>query len=73
MVKKKTPNDLYWQAMAQTQIKNEYAQFLQQEGRESNPDSAQIFAMRKRNDGYRDMSERDLILLVAGALPYMYD
>ena len=73
MAKKKSPNDLHWEAIAHTQIKNEYAQFLQQEGLERNPDSAHIFAMRKRNDGYRDMSERDLILLVAGDLPYMYD
>jgi hypothetical protein len=73
MAKKKSPNDLYWEAMAHTQIKNEYVQFLQQDGLERNPDSAQMFAIRKRRDGYRGMSERDLILLVLGDLPDMYD
>ena len=73
MAKKKGPNDLYWEAMAHTQIKNEYVQFLQQEGLERNPDSAQRFAIRKHRDGYRGMSERDLILLVVGNLPEMYD
>lgn len=73
MAEKKSPNDLYWQLLAHNQIKDEYTRFIQQEGLERNPDSAHTFAMRKQNDGYREMSERDLILLVAGELPYMYD
>ena len=73
MSKKKSPNDLYWEAQAHTQIKNEYAQFLEQEGCERNPHTAHIFAIRKRTDGYHTMSERDLILLLTGELPYMFD
>ena len=73
MAKNKSPNDLFWQAKVQNLIKDEYTQFLQQEGLERNPDSAHLFALRKQKNGYREMSERDLILLVAGDLPYMYD
>jgi hypothetical protein len=73
MAKKNSSNGLYWQNYLHRLIKDEYTQFLRQEGFERNPESAQIFATRKRNDGYSKMSERDIILLVAGELPCMYD
>lgn len=73
MAKKQSPHELYWKNKADEIVKNEYAAFLRQEGLENTPDSGQIFAMRKAKDGYRERSEREIILLVAGALPYMYD
>ena len=73
MAKKKTPNELYWQHIIEQQIKDEYANFLKVEGLENNPDSGHLFALRKAKEGYREKTERELILLVAGDLPYMYD
>lgn len=73
MRKKKTPNDLHWGAIADQQIRDEYAAYLRAEGCEKCPLSAQLFAMGKINNGYREKSERELIILLAGELPYMYD
>lgn len=73
MAKKKTPNDLYWQHLADEQVKNEYTAFLAAEQLERTPHSAHLFSLRKRTNGYREKTERELILLVAGELPYMYD
>lgn len=73
MAKKKSPNDLYWSAVAKSSLRDEYEKFLRSEGHEPSPDSAMWFAMRKRNEGYVLMSEREIILLLAGKLPYMYD
>lgn len=66
-------DDLYWQAIAENQIKQDYSRFLQDERLERNSDSAQIFAMRRINNGQRDRSERELILLLVGELPFAYD
>lgn len=73
MPKKNSANDLYWSAVAKDALRGEYEKFLRTEGHEPSPDSAMWFAMRKRNDGYTLMSEREIILLLAGKLPYMYD
>jgi hypothetical protein len=73
MVKNKAPHTLYWQALADQQIRNEYEAYLRTEGCEKNAHSAQLFATRKIHNGYREKSERDLILLLVGELPYMYD
>lgn len=73
MAKKMSANDLYWKAQIETQIKEDYAEFLSREGIDRGPNSAHLFALRKRAEGFCEMSERDLILLVAGSLPYMYD
>lgn len=73
MAKQRSRNGLYWDAKERTELKREYATFLQEEGRSNNPDTASIFAVRKRNEGYTDLSERKLILLLAGNVPYMYD
>lgn len=67
------PNELYWRAMADGQIEQEFAQYLQTEGLTRDPDSAQTFAMRKVASGYLGKSERELILLLAGKLPFAYD
>lgn len=66
-------NELYWQAIAENQIKQEFNEFLRDQGLERSPDSAQIFAMRRINAGHREKSERDLILLLVGELPFAYD
>jgi hypothetical protein len=75
MPKRQTPNDLYLNLMKKNQVKAEYNQFLATQERENTPDSAQIFAMQKIADNhkYQGMTERELILFLAGALPYMYD
>jgi hypothetical protein len=73
MAKKKTPNELYWEMMAKKQIRDEYNQFLQQQGQEGSPHLADVFAMKKYEEGYRDMTKRELILFLAGELPFMYD
>jgi hypothetical protein len=73
--RKRTPNERYWDLTKKMQIQGEYARWLKEHGREKNPDTAQQFAMEKIAGGhdYLGMKERDLILLVAGELPYMYD
>ena len=67
------PNEQYWQVMADRQIEQEFARYLRAEGLALSPDSAQTFAMRKIAGGYRGKSERELILLLAGQLPFAYD
>lgn len=75
MSKKKTPDELYWDEKKKDQIRLEYNNFLSVEGGGSNPHMAQIFATKMIAGGhdYMGMKERDLILLLAGELPYMYD
>jgi hypothetical protein len=75
MTSKKSHNDLYWDAKKKSQIKDEYKSYLDRSGEQPNPDNAQAFAAIKIDGGfdYLGMSERDLILLLAGKLPYMYD
>lgn len=73
MAKKKNPNDLYWDTMYKKQIRDEYKQFLRSEGQEGSPHLADVFAMKKYDEGYRDMTKRELILFLEGELPYMFD
>ncbi len=75
MAKKMSPTELYWNAQIEIQIKGEYKEYLEEENLENNPDSAQIFAIRKIDGNYKyhGKSERELILLLTGDLPYMYD
>ena len=75
MAAKRTHNEKYWGMMKHQQIKKEYAQYLTEEGRRNDPHAAQLFAMKKIAGGfdYMGMNERDLILVLAGRLPYMYD
>ncbi len=74
MTKRKSPNDLYWKSKKENQIREKYASFLKDEGKDNNPDNAQLFAIKKIAGGhdYMGMNERELILLF-GDLPYMYD
>lgn len=74
-MKKKTPNDLYWEMKNKDQIREQYDSFLKDEKLENNSHSAHLFALRKIGGGYDYMGlkERDLILLLAGELPEMYD
>ena len=77
MSKDKEINDRYRNAKIEEQIKSEYKKYLAENKEEGNPDSAQIFAMKKINDngGYNYMgrNERELILLLEGELPPFYD
>ena len=75
MPKRQTPNELHFDMMKKNQVKAEYNQFLAEQGKVNDPDSAQIFAIQKIAGGhdYQGMTERELILFLAGALPYMYD
>lgn len=77
MLKQQGPNERYWAMMKKNQVREEYNRFLADQGMELNPDSAQIFAAQKIAGAgghvYHDMTEREMILLLAGALHYMYD
>lgn len=73
MANKKSSNALYWESQERAQLNSEYSEFLKNEGLDKSPHSAQIFAIRKRNLGHLRFSERDMILLLTGELPYMYD
>ncbi len=66
-------NELYWKAIADNQIKDEFNDFLRDQNMECGPESAQIFAMKRIAAGNRDRTERELILLLAGELPFAYD
>ena len=72
---RKTANQLYWDAKKMAQINSEYQEFLTQESRENTSESAQLFASKVIGTGfdYLGFKERDLILKLAGKLPYMYD
>ena len=76
MSKDKEINDRYWNAKKEEQIKSEYKKYLAENKEEGNPDSAQIFAMKKINDNggydYMGKNERELILLLEGEPPF-YD
>jgi len=71
----KSANDLHWENKGIDQIRLEYEKYLSEEGLENNPDSASYFAAREISGGYsyRGYSERDLIILLAGKLPPMWD
>lgn len=75
MARKKTPDQLYWEAQIKEQIREEYEQYLRDKERENTPHNAHLFAMNVIAGGhdYKGMKERDLILFLAGTLPYMYD
>ena len=75
MARKKTPDELYWQFREKEQAREEYERFLKAEGKENTPHNAHVFAIKMIGCGhdYMGMKERDLILFLAGELPYMYD
>lgn len=75
MPKKKSANELYWDMMYKKQLKEQYEAFLESEKMEPSPHSAHIFAMRKISGSYKYLGfkEREIILILAGELPYMYD
>lgn len=75
MAKKNSITEKYWDMKKKGQIKEEYETYLQEEEQLPGPDSAQLFAIKKIAGGYdyHGLKERDLILLLAGELPYMYD
>jgi hypothetical protein len=75
MSKKKTPNKSYWNEKKKEQVRLDYNNFLSVEGKDNSPHMAHIFATRMIAGGhdYMGMKERDLILLLAGEPPHMYD
>lgn len=56
-------------------IRREYAEFCAEERRDRSPDTANIFAARKIGGGrdYLGYTEKQMILLLEGKLPFMYD
>ncbi|HRD71392.1 MAG TPA: hypothetical protein PK657_14770 [Legionella sp.] len=75
MGKKDVVNDNYWKFQVESQLKNDYSEFLKKENMEPSPHAAQCFAMRKLSGGveYQGYKERDIILLLEGKLPFLYD
>jgi hypothetical protein len=75
MTKRKSPNELYWESRKNQQIREQYEEFLQKGSHNRSLHSAHLFAMRVLGGSsrYLGYSERELILLLAGELPYMYD
>jgi len=75
MSKKKSDNEKYIEIIRQNQAKEAYAKFLDEENRPRDANSAHLFALKKIGGGfeYLGMNERQLIILLAGKLPYMYD
>jgi hypothetical protein len=73
--RKKSPSQLYWAVQVEKQIREEYEQYLEDEGKKDTSHIAHLFAMKVIAGGrdYKGMKERDLILFLAGKLPYMYD
>jgi len=67
--------DLLEKKLTNDQIKKEYEEFIHQENLERNPNSAMVFAMLKIQNSftYLGRSERQIILLLEGSLPHMYD
>ena len=65
----------YWIAKEKQIVRDEYNLYLEEQGKESTPDAAALFAEIKIRGGYEyhGMKERELILFLAGSLPYMYD
>lgn len=54
-------------------ITDNYHKFLVQTNSVNNSDSAHVFVLLLNHNDRNGMSERDLILMLAGDLPYMYD
>jgi hypothetical protein len=75
MTRKKSFADKYWDWMKQKQIREEYETYLREEDQQPGPDSAHLFAIKMISGGhdYHGLDERDLICLLSGELPYMYD
>lgn len=75
MARKKTPDQLYEEAQIKREIREEYGQWLRARAKENTPHNAHVFVeeVSAGGDEYKGMKKRDLILFLAGSLPYMYD
>jgi hypothetical protein len=75
MGKKNIVNDNYWKFKVESQLKNDYSEYLKNENMAPSPHAAHCFAMRKLSGAteYQGYKERDIILLLEGELPFMYD
>lgn len=61
-------------AKKQALIKRDYEKFLQERQLPPSPDNGHSFAMNARRQGNDwGYTEKELIILVAGALPFGYD
>jgi hypothetical protein len=68
------PNILYRKMLIENEIKQEYKEFLDEEGVEGAPHYARVFALRKigSSNSYKGYDARQLILLLEKELPYMW-
>lgn len=73
MARRPDHNQLYWAAQERQTLRQAFERFLNDENREGDPDSAHLFAIRWRNAGNLQLSERDIILQLVGTLPPFFD
>jgi len=73
MKRKLSNTEKYWRWKKVEQLREEYEAFLKEKGMKKSPHSAQVFAMHKHSGGYEGLTERQIIIELAGELPYMYD
>jgi hypothetical protein len=75
MVKRTSDNEKYWRMKSIEQLRADYALFLSSEDKENTPHNAHIFAIQKLSGSreYMGLSEREIIITLAGSLPDMYD
>lgn len=69
-------NDKSWKAKIETQIHEEYKEYLKATGQNGSPNSAHLFAMKKISESgghnYKEYTESQLILLLEGKPPEFY-
>lgn len=75
MSKKDDINKNYWKAQIENQLREEYKQYLTDEGQKAGSHSAHLSAIKKLSGehDFHGYTERKIILLLAGELPFMYD
>lgn len=75
MAKKPTVDEKFWRMKEISQLREEYDNFLKDEGKQQSPHTAHVFAMRKTSGSFRylGLSGREIIMELAGELPGMYE
>ncbi len=73
-------NERSWKNLIKSQneqqIRTEYDKYLKDNGEKPSLEQADLFAIAKTRAGrekYLEFTEREIILLLAGELPFMYD
>lgn len=79
MVKKGSPkdkNEKYWKAQIEKQIRNEYQDYLDLNGKRGSPDNAHLFALEKIQQSggfnYQGYNASEIIMLLEDKLPDFY-